>query len=118
MQRVAVRVSGRGAHKSVSAGATRKPGKNGITASRKGNPLGESRVEKLRGNDSLRDRSTGDGATRHTTGGMNPVPTNVVRGVLKPNRRHAGFLLCGEAPPFTAGEDVTAKPYSLCGQTL
>ncbi|MFB9809014.1 hypothetical protein ACFFQF_29675 [Haladaptatus pallidirubidus] len=99
MQRVAVRVSGRGAHKSVSAGTVRKPGRNGTTTSRKGNPLGESRVEKPRGDDSLRDRSTGDGATGHAAGGMKPVPANAARSVLKPNRYHAGFLLCGEAPP-------------------
>ncbi len=38
---------------------------------------------------------------------MKPVPANVARSVLKPNWRHAGFLLCGEAPSFTTGEDVT-----------
>ena len=64
--------------------------------------LGESRVEKPRGNDSLADGSARDSATGRSRARVETRPADLGRVGLETDRHRAGFSLWREAAPFTA----------------
>jgi hypothetical protein len=63
--------------------------------------LGESRVEKPRGDDSLADRSPRDRATGRSRAKVETRPADLGRVSPEPDRHRAGFPLCREPAPFT-----------------
>jgi hypothetical protein len=75
--------------------------------------LGESRVEKPRGDDSLADGTPRDRATGRSRARVETRPADFGRVSPETDRQQAGFPLCREAPPFTARRMSRGLQYVL-----
>ena len=82
-------------------------GRQGVTGAGTGtvrfDRLGESRVEKPRGDDSLADGSTRGGATGRSRPRDETRPADAGRDGPETDRKQSGFPLLREAPSFTTG---------------
>jgi len=76
--------------------------------------LGESRVEKPRGDDSLADGCTRGGATGRSRSRVETRPADAGRDGPETEPGQPGSPLWKGGPPFTAGEDVT---FTFCIST-